>query len=157
MCFTIFNKIYKAYIVTFVVVGKVLKPGPNRTVRPGKPWTDHFYGLLNMKNRSMSKNSEPYRPRSDRRFCEPWAVQEVHTGPLFQALNGTVLDSLPCFFFLYRVVTLDFGIGSFFQTRNPRLTLSIKKPSINTSRNSKLGRYGVWTVKLKSQPKKINK
>ena len=39
-------------------------------------------------------------------FCEPWPVQAVHTGPLFQALNSTVLDSLP-FFFSYMV---SFGL-----------------------------------------------
>ena len=40
-------------------------------------------------------------------FCEPWPVQVVHTGPLFQALNSTVLDSLPYFFFPYMV---SFGL-----------------------------------------------
>ena len=47
------------------------------------------------------------------RFCEPWSVQVVHMGPLFQALNGTVLDSLPCFFLLYGVVwtlELDYSL-----------------------------------------------
>ena len=63
------------------------------------------------------------------------------------------MDSLPCFFFpIWR--RLDFGIRSLPQTRNPCLTLSIKKPSVNTGRNSRFGRHGVWTVKLKSQQKK---
>ena len=44
----------------------VLKLGQDRTVQPEKPQTGHFYGLFNMKNRSMKKNSESYRPRSDR-------------------------------------------------------------------------------------------
>ena len=49
-------------------------------------------------------------------------------GPLFQALNGIVLDSLPCFFFLYGILwTLELdlslkqeSLASLFQSRNPR-------------------------------------
>ena len=49
-------------------------------------------------------------------------------GPLFQALNGTVLDSLPYFFFLYNIVwTLELDhslkqetLASLFQSRNPQ-------------------------------------
>ena len=52
---------------------------------------------------------------------------------------------------------LDFGIGSLSQTRNLHLTLSVKKPLINIGRNSRFDRHGVWTVKLKSQPKKKKK
>jgi len=33
----------------------VLKPRLNRTVQLGKPRISHFYGLFNMKNRSMQK------------------------------------------------------------------------------------------------------
>ena len=62
------------------------------------------------------------------RFCEPWLVQAVHMGPLFQALNGTILDSLLYFFFLYSIVwTLELDrslkqetLASLFQLRNPR-------------------------------------
>ena len=89
----------------------VLKPGPDCTVRLGKPRTGHFYSLFNMKNWSMQKKTMNYTDCGPTAwFCESWLVQVVHTGPLFQALNGTILDSLPCFFFsLYGVVwTLEF-------------------------------------------------
>ena len=33
----------------------VLKPGPDRTVRPEKPWTSHHHGSFMLKNRSMPK------------------------------------------------------------------------------------------------------
>ena len=98
----------------------VLKPGPNYTVRLGKPRTSHFYSLFNMKNCSMQKKTMNYTDCGPTvRFCESWLVQVVHTGPLFQALNGTILDSLPCFFFPY---TASFGLWNW-------ITLSNKKPS----------------------------
>ena len=40
---------------------KVLKPGPDRTVRPENPQTVHFYGSFSIKNRSMGKKKEPVR------------------------------------------------------------------------------------------------
>ena len=44
----------------------VLKPGPDYTVRLGKPRTGHFYSLFNMKNCSMQKkNNELYGLWSD--------------------------------------------------------------------------------------------
>ena len=135
----------------------VLEPEQDRTVQPKKPQTGHFYGLFNMKNRSMKKkNSEPYRPRLDRLVL--WTVtgsNDSH-GPFVSSLKLHRFGLSSLFFFPIRR-HLDFGIGSLSQTRNPRLTLSIKKPSINTSRNSRFGRHGVWTVKLNSQPKKKKK
>ena len=107
----------------------VLKPGQDRTVQLKKPQTGHFYGLFNMKNRSMKKKTVNRidRGRTDW-FCEPWLVQTIHTGPLFQALNYTFLDSLPCFFSLYGVIwTLELDhslkqeiLASLSQSRNPR-------------------------------------
>ena len=97
----------------------VLKPGPDCTVRLGKPRTGHFYSLFNMKNCSMQKktmNNTDCGPTAW--FCESWLVQVVHTGPLFQALNGTVLDSLPCFF----SYTASFGLWNW-------ITLLNRKPS----------------------------
>ena len=44
---------------------KVLKPGPDRTVRPENPQTVHFYGSFSIKNRSMGKKRNPCEPRSD--------------------------------------------------------------------------------------------
>ena len=38
---------------------KVLKPGPDRTVRPGKPQTTHFCDSFSLKNRSMGKKQGP--------------------------------------------------------------------------------------------------
>ena len=38
---------------------KVLKPGPDRIVRPGKPWTAHFCDSSSLKNRSMGKKQGP--------------------------------------------------------------------------------------------------
>ena len=108
---------------------KVLKPGLDRTVQPKKPQTGHFYGLFNMKNRSMKKKTVNRIDRGQTDwFCEPWLVQTIHTGPLFQALNYTVLDSLPCFFSLYGVIwTLELDhslkqetLASLSQSRNPR-------------------------------------
>ena len=46
-------------------MNKVLKPGPDRTVRPEKPRTVNFWGSFSLKNRSMSKNRNPCKPRSD--------------------------------------------------------------------------------------------
>ena len=38
---------------------KVLKPEPDRMVRPGKPQTAHFCGSFRLKNRSMGKKQGP--------------------------------------------------------------------------------------------------
>ena len=38
-----------------LIKSKVLKPIPNRTVRPGKPQTIHFCGSFSLKNRFMGK------------------------------------------------------------------------------------------------------
>ena len=40
---------------------KVLKPRPDRTVRPGKPRAAHFCGSFSLKNRSMGKKQGPVR------------------------------------------------------------------------------------------------
>ena len=40
---------------------KVLKPEPDRMVRPGKPQTAHFCGSFRLKNRSMGKKQGPVR------------------------------------------------------------------------------------------------
>ena len=37
----------------------VLKPRPDRTVRPGKPQTTHFCDSFSLKNRSMGKKQGP--------------------------------------------------------------------------------------------------
>ena len=65
------------------------------------------------------------------RFYEPLPVQAVHTGPLFQALNSTILDSLPCFFFSY---TVSFGLWNW-------IILSNKKPSPHSFNQETLGKY----------------
>ena len=40
---------------------KVLKPGPNHTIRSGKPQTAHFCSSFSLKNRSMGKKQGPMR------------------------------------------------------------------------------------------------
>ena len=40
---------------------EVLKPEPDRMVRPGKPQTAHFCGSFSLKNCSMRKKQEPVR------------------------------------------------------------------------------------------------
>ena len=37
----------------------VFKPGPDRTVRPEKPRTVHFYSSFSIKNRSIAKKQGP--------------------------------------------------------------------------------------------------
>ena len=54
----------------------------------------------------------------------------VHTSPLFQALNDTVLDSLP-YFFSY---TASFGLWNW-------ITLSNKKPSPHSLNQETLSKY----------------
>jgi len=50
----------------------VLKLGLDRTVQLGKLRTGHFYGLFNMKNRSMQKKAVTHTDRGlTARFCEP--------------------------------------------------------------------------------------
>ena len=44
-----------------MVLTKVLKPGPDRTIRSENPQTVHFYGSFSIKNRSMGKKQEPVR------------------------------------------------------------------------------------------------
>ena len=43
------------------ILTKVLKPGPDRTVRPEKPRTVQFYGLFRVKNHSIQKKQGPAR------------------------------------------------------------------------------------------------
>ena len=47
------------FILTRETVGKVLKPGLDRTVWPGKPRTAHFCGSFSLKNYSMGKKQGP--------------------------------------------------------------------------------------------------
>ena len=50
------------HIPQFSLVGsKVLKPGPDRMVRPGKPRTVHFCSSFSLKNRSMRKKQGSIR------------------------------------------------------------------------------------------------
>ena len=105
---------------------KVLKPGLDYTVRPRKPRTGHFYGLLNMKNRSMKKSSELYGPQSD---CPVlWTMiglgspHESFVSSLKQHHFG--LSSL--FYFLYGVQWI---------------ILSNKKPSPHSFNQETLGKY----------------
>ena len=55
---------------------KVLKPGPDRTVRPKKPWTAQFCDFFSFKNCSMGKRQRAVRTV---RFWELWPVFEVPT------------------------------------------------------------------------------
>ena len=149
MCFTIFNKIYKAYIVTFVVVGKVLKPGPNRTVRPGKPWTGHFYGLLNMKNRSMSKNSELYRPRSNRPVLWTMSSSGGSHGSFVSGLKRHRFGLSSLFFF--PLPRCYFGLWNW-------IILSNKKPSPHSFNQETFDKYQpkfkirlVWSLDCKTK------
>ena len=75
------------------------------------------------------------------RFCEPWAVQEVHTGPLFQALNSIILDSLPCFFF--PIPRHYFGLWNWIILSNKKpLPHSFNKETLGNSFNQEtLGKY----------------
>ena len=59
------------------------------------------------------------------RFCEPWPVQAVHTSPVFQALNNTVLDSLFFFPLIQLRRRFGFGIGSLSQTKHKPLPHSL--------------------------------
>ena len=43
----------------------LMKPRPDRTVRPEKPQTVHLCGSFSLKNRSMRKKRDPCEPRSD--------------------------------------------------------------------------------------------
>ena len=104
-----------------------------------------------MKNCSMKKSSELYGPRSD---CPVlWTMTGLGSS------HRSFVSSLKRHHFGLSSLFISYTAshGSFSQTRNPRLTLSIKKPLVNTGRNSRFGRHGVWTVKLKSQPKKKNR
>ena len=51
----------KWMVLLCVHPNKVLKPGPDRTVRPENPQTVHFYGSFSIKNRSIGKKQEPVR------------------------------------------------------------------------------------------------
>ena len=42
---------------------KVLKPGPDRTVRPEKPWTSRHHGSLSLRTGLCQKNRKPFEPR----------------------------------------------------------------------------------------------
>ena len=44
-----------------LIKSKVLKPIPDRTVRPGKPQTIHFCGSFSLKNRFMGKKQRSVR------------------------------------------------------------------------------------------------
>ena len=63
--------------------------------------------------------------RTDRgptaRFCESWPVQAVHTSPVFQALNNTVLDS---FFFSPYTATASFWLWHWITFSNKTQTLA---------------------------------
>ena len=43
------------------IVSKVLKPGSDRMVQPGKPRTAYFCGSFSLKNRFMGKKQGPMR------------------------------------------------------------------------------------------------
>ena len=44
---------------SIVLFGMVMKPGPDRTVRPEKPRTAHFCGSFSIKNRSRGQKQGP--------------------------------------------------------------------------------------------------
>ena len=55
-------------------LGKVLKPGPDSMVRPGKPRTAHFCGSLSHKNPFMAKKIGTRENRGQTsRFWESWS------------------------------------------------------------------------------------
>ena len=106
----------------------VLEPGQDRTVQPKKPQTGHFYGLFNMKNRSMKKNSEPYRPQLDRLVLWTVTGSDDSHGPFVSSLKRHRFGLSSLFFSLYGVIwTLELDhslkqetLASLSQSRNPR-------------------------------------
>ena len=59
------SKISKAIFIAAAMLSMVMKPGPDRTVRPEKPRTAHFCGSFSIKNRSRGQKQGPCEPRSD--------------------------------------------------------------------------------------------
>ena len=43
----------------FLLLSMVMKPGPDRTIRPEKPRTAHFCGSFSIKNRSRGQKQGP--------------------------------------------------------------------------------------------------
>ena len=106
----------------------VLKLEQDRTIQPEKPQTGHFYGLFNMKNRSMKKNSEPYGPQSDRSVLWTVTGSSDSNGPFVSNLKRHRFGLSSLFFFLYGIIwilELDHflkqeTLASLSQSRNPR-------------------------------------
>ena len=73
----------------FLLSGKVLKPGSDRTIRLKKLQTIQLYGLFRVKNCSMQKKAGTCTncgPTA--RFCESWPVFEVRTVSFCFSFSG---------------------------------------------------------------------